>query len=230
MVQAAKISEVLEGAKLLSSPQGQIRGLESASSLFVLDFPDRVQMIRDFATAIDRAAASLRPPSEVVQQQQAGLQVAYLAPHYIPAGSAQGPLESILSKEGRLAIMEDERRIVVVDYPIHLQAAREVLAQIDVPRPQVRIHAFIYDISLEDLEVLGFNWNHAVKGRLNSSGEPQTVFSLDSITQVPFQASAAGSAMTLMSLSRKFDITSVIEALQTANDARPARRPQRHGA
>ncbi len=43
---------------------------------------------------------------------------------------------------------------------------------------------------------------------------------IDSITQVPFQAGAAGSTLTFMNLSRHFDITAVVQALQSASDAR----------
>ena len=46
------------------------------------------------------------------------------------------------------------------------------------------------------------------------------VIGIDSVTQVPFQAAAAGSALTFMNLSKHFDITAVVQALQSANDAR----------
>ena len=40
-VTAATVSEVVEGANLLKTPQGQVKAIESAVSIFVLDFPDR---------------------------------------------------------------------------------------------------------------------------------------------------------------------------------------------
>src|SRR4030095_12760610 len=46
------------------------------------------------------------------------------------------------------------------------------------------------------------------------------VFGIDSVTQVPVSATAAGSALTFMSLNRHIDITAVIQALQSAKDAR----------
>ena len=55
-VRSADIDEVVQGAKLLSTPQGQVQPIKSAHSIVVLDFPDRVKMIREFVASIDRAS------------------------------------------------------------------------------------------------------------------------------------------------------------------------------
>jgi hypothetical protein len=52
-VLSADINEVAEAARLLSTPQGQVRPMKSARSLMVLDYPDRVEMIRNFVSSID---------------------------------------------------------------------------------------------------------------------------------------------------------------------------------
>ena len=57
-VQSADIDEVVQGAKLLTTPKGQVRAMKSAHSIVVLDFPDRVKMIREFVATLDGASGS----------------------------------------------------------------------------------------------------------------------------------------------------------------------------
>jgi len=56
-VQSADIDEVVQGAQLLKTPKGEVRPLKSAHSIVVLDFPDRVKMIRDFIATLDNAGS-----------------------------------------------------------------------------------------------------------------------------------------------------------------------------
>ena len=50
----------------------------------------------------------------------------------------------------------------------------KVLKSIDRPRPQVRITALMYDISLQDIEKLGINWKQSIHGHPDAAGKPQT--------------------------------------------------------
>ena len=78
----------------------------------------------------------------------------------------------MLSPLGRVAIMPRENRLLVVDYAANLEMVRKVLDRIDRPRPQVRITALIYDLSLQDVEQLGLNWGSAGKGNtVNADGD-----------------------------------------------------------
>ena len=61
--------------------------------------------------------------------------------------------------------MEREDRLLVTDYAENLAMVEKVLQRIDRPRPQVRITALIYDISLQDIEQMGINWNPTLQGR-----------------------------------------------------------------
>jgi general secretion pathway protein D len=218
-VQSADIDETVEGAKLLSTPQGQIRAIKSARSIFVLDFPDRVQMIRDFVTSVDNATKAEH--SGVGIRAFAPLEVGYFRTQYITAKTAEDALAAVLSKEGRCTILEKEDRLLVSDYAENLAMVESVLNRIDRPRPQVRITALIYDLSLEDIQQLGINWSGAIKGNnLDAKGVPQGSLGLDSITQVPFDAGAAGSTLTLASFSKNVDIKAVVLALNNAKDSR----------
>jgi general secretion pathway protein D len=217
-VQTADIDEVVLGAQLLKTPKGEVRPIKSAKSIVVLDFPDRVKMIRDFVTTIDNAGSGRFASAE--SRNGMPLEVLYYRTQHISAKSAEQALQAVLSKAGKATVMEKEDRLLVTDYSDNLEMVEKVLKSIDRPRPQVRITALLYDISLQDIEKLGINWNQAVHGHPDATGAAQSKIGIDSITQVPFQAGAAGSALTFMNLSKHFDITAVVRALQTASDAR----------
>lgn len=218
------MGEVFEGARLLLSNQGQIKALNSARSILVVDYSDRIASIREFVTNMDAAAAQSTGGIPVGSNQQ--LQVSYFHTQYIPVDSAKEPLTAVLSQAGRVATMPDENRLVVVDYAPNIAMARRVLERIDRPVPQVRITALIYDISLQDVEQLGLNWSHNGKGNnLDSDGNPQQSLSFDSVTLIPFASGSAGGTATIRSLTRNFDINTVALLLQNANDARLLANP-----
>src|SRR5262249_47651888 len=126
---------------------------------------------------------------------------------------------------GRATALDKEDRLLVTDYADNLEMVEKVMRSIDRPRPQVRITALLYDISLQDIEKLGINWNQQIHGHPDANGDPQAIIGIDSVTSVPFQSGAPGSAVTLMNLSKHFDITAVVQALQTAKDARLLANP-----
>jgi general secretion pathway protein D len=217
-VQNADIEEVVQGAQLLVTPKGQVRALKSAHSIVVLDFPDRVKMIREFVATLDSAGNGRFPSSE--NRNGVPLEVAYFRTQHISAKTAETALQAVLSKEGRVAVLEREDRLLVTDYTENLAMAEKVLLRIDHPRPQVRIVALMYDISLADIEQIGINWNPTLKGRIDSSGNPLSQIEADSVTTVPFGAGAVGNSLTFTNLSRHIDITAIARCLQSAKDAR----------
>jgi general secretion pathway protein D len=217
-VRSADIDEVVEGARLLLTPQGKVQALKSARSIVVIDFPRQVLLVRNFVRSLDgEGEFGFASPGSVAG---APLEVGYFKTQHISAKSAEQALIAVLSKSGRIGVMEREDRLVISDYAENLAMIEKVLERIDRPRPQVRITALIYDISLQDIEQLGINWDQAVKARINSDGDPETSLGIDSIMQVPFQAGATGSTLTFMNLSRHLDITAVALALSNTNDAR----------
>ncbi|NOY29354.1 MAG: type II secretion system protein GspD [Planctomycetes bacterium] len=229
------LSEIVAGAQLLLSNQGKIHALESARSILVVDYADRVATIRNFVAQMDAAAS--KATGGVPAESYKRLQVAYFKTQYIPVDNAKEPLTAVLSQVGRVSTMPAENRMVVVDYASNIEMVRRVLGKIDRPRPQVRITALIYDISLEDIEQLGFNWSNLGKGNnLDADGNLQQLVGLGSQT-VPFSGTAStAEAITagttplitgpntgvfaIQSLTRNFDIAVVGQFLQNANDAR----------
>ncbi len=213
------LQEVVEGARLLLSSQGQLQSMESANSILVVDFADRVESIRNFVEQMDAAAS--KSTGGIPSESYKRLQVAYFHTQYIPVDNTKPALTAVLSATGKLATMPAENRLVVVDYPSNIDMVKRVLEKIDRPRPQVRITGLIYDISLQDVEQLGINWNQNIKGNdVNADGVPNQELKLDTQTLAPFNVGSSGGAVTVKSFTTNFDIRAVILALQNAKDAR----------
>jgi general secretion pathway protein D len=222
-VRSADIDEVVEGARLLTTPQGQVRPFKSARSIVVLDFPDRVEMIRQFVTAIDGASGGGLAMSGSRENQP--LEVAHFRTQYISARSAELALYAVISGDGRVAVIEKEDRLIVTDHPENLSLVEKLLVRIDQPRPQVRITALIYDISLQDIEQLGLKWNKLGyrSGDTSSAALATSTSPFDTLELTDGAlTSLAGGAGNIVfgTLSRHIDINAVVLALQQARDAR----------
>ncbi|MCA9271157.1 MAG: hypothetical protein KDA41_21895, partial [Planctomycetales bacterium] len=163
----AKPEEVLEGAKLLASPQGHVQAIPSANSLVVFDHPDRINVIRRYVAQLDSAARHVASESA---SGLANLETMIFAPQYIDAKSLENVVRSLISQDGKIGLMELENRLVVFDYSSNLTRIAETVRRVDVPRPQVRITALIYDLSIEDIERLGINWSSAGKWSRDAAG------------------------------------------------------------
>src|SRR4029079_4911408 len=97
--QTADIDEVVQGAQLLKTPKGEVRAIKSAKSIVVLDFPDRVKMIRDFVTTIDNAGSGRFATAE--SRNGMALEVGYFRTQHISAKTAEHALQAVMSKSGR---------------------------------------------------------------------------------------------------------------------------------
>ncbi len=211
-------AEVLPSVRLLTSPQGTAEAISAAGTLMVVDFPDRVERIRRFVAEVDRAARG--SVTGTIAGENGPLAVASFKPEYVDATSLQAAVETVLSTEGKVAVMDPDNRLVVADHQERVDLARQIVKDLDIPRRQVRITALIYDLSIEDIERLGINWNSGVKWRHDDDDVPNNVFNIDSLLSVPVAAGSPDGSMTFASLSRNFDITAVVKALQEAKDSR----------
>lgn len=217
-VEQGEASEVLEAARMLSSPQGKVEAIASVRSLLVIDFPDRVEMIRHFIHDINATSAKLTADHRSLGPQQ--FDILALEPQYVPAPSLEKAIAALLSEEGKVIVVEGENRILVTDYAERLETVRRSLAKLDIPRRQVRIVSLIYDIDLEDMEELGINWSSDVQGRQNGDGEAQSIFSADSLLQAAAAPGSPGSAFTFFNLSRHFNLNTVVRALHESKYSR----------
>lgn len=222
-VGAAEVGEVVEAARLMSTPKGQVRALPSAGAVLVVDFPERVERIRALVTQLDAATRSMGIPgvSGMGPRQR---EVAYFRTHYVPALQAATALDVVLSGEGRVASVEGEDRLLVVDYPENVRMVEAVLARLDRPRPQVNIRALIYDISLSDLEDIGVNWSGISDGTIDAATGVATArntgASFLTQTTAPLDTTGSGGSFSFFTLDGNVDISAVLIALQQAEDSR----------
>lgn len=228
-VSGVRPSEVVEAARLLSTPQGKVNAVDPASTLIVVDFPERVKMIRDLVRSIDTASGG--PGLLDSNGRPKPLDVLYYHTQYIKVADAKKILATILSVAGRVESVDGEDRMVVVDFPENLQMVERVLKQIDRPRPQVQITALIYDISLEDIENLGVNWgaggnaNRIKFGTGQESSVGFTSLLADPLVGADGAAVGNGSSFNFVNLSTNLDLSLAIEAIQNANDSRLLANP-----
>lgn len=219
----ANPSDLVEAAALLNTPQGQVRAVDAARSLIVVDFPERVQMIRNLVRSID--AASSGPGMLDASGRPKQLEVGYFHTQYVSIADAKKVLATVLGPVGRTEAVEGEDRLIVVDFAENLKMAERVLQKVDRPRPQVQITALIYDLSLEDIEQLGINWGSAFKFKSDANGDPESAIVSNSVLQTPFNDDAVGATFTFLNLSTNFDLNAVVLAIQNANDSRLLANP-----
>lgn len=212
----ANAVEIIPALESLRSRGGSIQAIASANSLAVVDYPSHLTMIREAAKQIDEVAANsgAAPGNRVVTD------VLNYRPEYIDAKSLLEAIQSLVSSDGRAAVVESENQVIVIDRPENLRMIDSMLQRMDVPKPQVRITALIYDIDMDDLESLGVNWSQAFKGRTNADGIPENLFGIDSALAIPTAAGDPTGVMTFQTLSGSIDLRAVVDLIREMDDSR----------
>ena len=227
-VESGDLEEVLSAAASFSSPQGQIKSMASTNSLIVTDSPERVGRIRDFVKKLGQSGRALSAENGgQVSASQVSDGVAEISPHYVEVGQLEKPLQDVLGGRARIAILPEENRLLVIGDQASVQLAERVVGKLDVPRPQVKITAFIYDISLNESERLGVNWTQRLKGNdtdwLDIDGGLLTPNAatevLDDVADVATDA-VIPNQLAVQTLSRHFDLNSIVRALDETKGAR----------
>ena len=224
-------SEVLKAVSLYLSEHGQIEIVPSARRLMVLDFPDRLEIIEQKAREFDDAAKEIREAAIASGQGTLGSagamlpatpsSVAYFDLNHVKAETLVPSLQTVLSPLGRVTPVPKDNRLIIVDSEDRLKLVAAAIRQLDVPRPQIRIDALIYDASLEDVRRCGVNWNSVGKGNnINAAGIAQDQINLGALTAAAPAAGAANGALTLMSLGSNLDLHVVINMLAQSKDSR----------
>ncbi|MGB7345753.1 MAG: secretin N-terminal domain-containing protein [Pirellulaceae bacterium] len=222
--------DLLPSIESMLSPEGRVHGVASSNSVVIVDYPERISRIRSHIDTLEKAASeyllasqplaspgSTLPSPSVIGQP---ITVEVFQPQYVAANILADAIVPLLSAQGRVSPVSLEDKLVVSDHEENLQRIAVALSQLDRPRPQVRIWAMIYDCGIEDLNRLGVNWNSAAQGNSidSTSGNAAQSIVLDTVT-APVSASTNG-LLTLSSLNRNFNLTSVIQALNSADDSR----------
>ena len=197
--------------KIMLSKNGTVQVIPSSKSLMVADLPERIAKVQEHLRFLEDHAKQLAekdrpqdsetspPPSgqtgpNAADASQPGVSPATPAPvpnrvevfttRYVKADLLTTALQSALGNESgaRVSAVTGENQLVVVGPPESVDMVAQMLSRLDAPQAQVRISAILYDVSLETMEKLGVNWNHVIKGRINASGDPQSLLELDSGT------------------------------------------------
>lgn len=218
----AEVTGVIE---LLLSPQGKAMPIPSAKSVMVLDFPDRMTLIKQRVASIDQPPGGIRPPQAEPAMSgpaappsttpagppQVQLEVRVFRPQFVKVDTLLPVIQSLISESGRVTILENEDQVLVADQPDLLPVIEEAVAALDRPRAQVRIWAVIYDCGLEDMEQLGLNWNAAIVG--NSANDQLLLGATTATGIVP-------TPLTAIALSRHVDVTALFQMLRKSKDSK----------
>jgi type II secretory pathway component GspD/PulD (secretin) len=84
--------------------------------------------------------------------------------HYSNPKKASDVVAKYLSRYGKMTLLEDRRMIVVEDTPDFLGRIQRLLAEIDSEPKQIMIEAKILEITLDNSESFGVDWNKIFSG------------------------------------------------------------------
>ncbi|MBC8352927.1 MAG: type II secretion system protein GspD [Planctomycetes bacterium] len=262
--------EVESSIQLLLSQQGQVQSIPSSKSVFIIDTPEVIGRVRRFLDELEANARRTRQREQDSEQQLPSTQddpgeavdgadgvdvveveehIEIFHPQYITAAALSETIQSLVL-DSRVTANDEENKVIVAASPQGIEATKQILARLDIPRKQVRITAYMYDVNVEVMEKLGFNWSQAGRGRINGSGDPQSIFNFDNnnfqggstaattpatdptdptavaTTAATTAASTSlGGLLTLSHLSRHFDLTAIIQAMEQTDGARLLARP-----
>ncbi len=222
--------DVLSSIESMLSPEGRAHGVESSNSIVVIDYPERIDTVRRHLESLETAAARYRKEQRSANVQQRVIDGDSTSPdgdivrvfqtQYVSSDILTEAITPLLSESGQATAVVLENKVVVADKTANVQRIALALAELDQPRPQVRIWALIYDCSTDDLERLGVNWNSGVNSASISAatGTAAQSVAINAVTS-PL-ATGANGVVTLTSLNRYMNIQSIIQALDTAGDSR----------
>ncbi|TWT53611.1 Type II secretion system protein D precursor [Rubripirellula amarantea] len=226
----------LEAAGLLLSDRGQMRRIGS-DSLLVIDTADRIDRIRrlfagfgvageggfNTGAAVEGGDASTLTSAAVMPQSG----IAYFSPQFTEAEEMAGPLQAALGDQVIVAVFPEENRIMVKGSSQSLEIAAEAIEQLDRARPQVRITAMIYDVSLKEIERLGVNWSaqpHSAGlslADLNDSETLQFRNLVSASTGLITDTSAAGAgSLGVRTANSAFNLDMLLQALDSSSEAK----------
>ncbi len=181
------MEEVISALRVFSTQQGgQLQAVPSTNTLMVYDTPDKIEQMRSMLQNLTRGqpilgvnvpgiTANVGGPNNL----NAGLaqgddEIMTLRPQFVSIAEIAKGVEMAVGSQASYVTIDGEEALMVSGRPDALRRASYVLTQLDRPRPQVRITAYIYDVALGETERLGFDWsNQFMSQGLDSNGIPR---------------------------------------------------------
>lgn len=232
-VQAADLQAIVQS---LLSPEGRVHVVASSNSLLVMDYAERVADARTQIESLDVAAAlhaKMHPTNLGSAAANSGstsdadaryavnnaVAVRVFAPQYVKATVLAEGIIPLLSEVGRASSLEFDDKLIVSDLPVNLDRIASALLEMDVPRPQVRVWAKIYDCDIQDLEACGINFSSGINGAgLTATGSPAHSAMVNAVT-APVTAGTNG-VFSMSTINRLGSMNTIIQALESSDDSR----------
>ncbi|WP_345683928.1 type II secretion system protein GspD [Novipirellula caenicola] len=224
----------IDAVQLLLSDRGQIRKLGNGAILIV-DRPERIDNVQELISHLSpqHAAASpavqdLPAPAVTLPTNESFLAtdgIAYFTPQFTEAEEMTESLQAALGDTITVATYAKENRIMIKGTPDQLRLAAQAIEQLDIPRPQVRITALIYDVSLKEAEGLGVNWSHGPHSRATSllnagTDEEISVFRNAIEAGTDLGLGSPTSSLGFRTLNNSYDATVALQALSATSEAK----------
>ncbi len=245
------LEEVLGALKVFSTTSGQLHAVPSNNTIVAHDMPERIEQMRAMLKNLTASPASNHPlgngqnPQGMSPVGLASLpefEIITLRPQFVSASELAKGVEMVIGSQGSFVTIEGEEALMVSGNPETIRRASHVMAQLDRARPQVRITAYIYDVSIGESEQSGIDWSSRFMSQsLDANGIPRDVMRNDSglltrnvtASQIPnavplgsttttaaAAAGATGPQWVFRTLSSNFELNTVIQALDETKGAK----------
>ena len=234
--------EALPVVEALLSPEGRAHAMQTGRSVVVTDYPARVDLVRrqlaglnDAAAAVSaaEAAAANTAPAEAFGGSAgpgrfgppgaggvpaAAPDVRVFELRFVPPADMAAAVAPLLGEGGAISPLPGEDRLLVTGTPDRLAAIAAAVAQLDVPRRQVRIRALIYDCAVEDSRRLGLNWDGGLNGRhFDTDGNALQSLAFAGVTAAT--GSATSGTLAASTLGRYGSLGATLRALNESRDS-----------
>jgi type IV pilus assembly protein PilQ len=147
------------------------------------------------------------------------LTTAYLSVNYAMPNEVAAKIVEIKSDKGRISVDERTSLILYSDYPARIDAARQLLAKLDRPTPQVLIEARIVTATTNISRSLGIQWSFGTSDI--DGAATNTNFQVNSL---PLNLFAFNMAQIVGETLVKVDLQ--LSALETANELKIMAAPR----
>jgi general secretion pathway protein D len=195
------MEEVISALRVFSTQQGgQLQAVPSTNMLMVYDTPDKIEQMRSMLQNLTQSrpvpginapgiSANVGGPNNLkTSSPQGDDEIMTLRPQFVSIAEIAKGVEMAVGSQASFVTIDGEEALMVSGSSDVLRRASYVLTQLDRPRSQVRITAYIYDVSLGETERLGFDWsNQFMSQSLDSNGIPRNQIRNDSglLTRAP---------------------------------------------
>jgi general secretion pathway protein D len=250
------MQDIVAALRVFSTKSGgQLQGIPANNTILAFDSPDKIEQMRQILqrlTGMQSATnGQLANSGALGMDANPGMgfrtqddDIVTLRPQYISVTELAKGVQLAIGNQGTFIPIEAEEALMVIGQPDAIRRVQQVLRQLDRPRAQVRITAYIYDISLGEEEQSGVDWSSRIMGAgLDANGIPRDVARSDSglLTRVQptsivgnavplgsttttaatgAAAAAGGPQWVFRSLSNNFELNTAIQALDETKGAK----------